>query len=185
MVPHLLPISQLRFNSGSTNPRPAAGSAPKAESPADAQSAAEAKPAQPAAEAGSGPLAWWIKNKNKLKELASRYGWFPVATYLGIYVVVLSGIYVLVKVRAVQGPDAEGINKFVNNWFIKRAILGDRVVTIPPGIVDFATAWVLTKTTEPVRLVATIAVVPGLARRVPAHILARFGAKVAEKAAKA
>lgn len=158
---------------------------PASEPPMPAAPPTGAEVAQPGQTSGGGggrgPLAWWNANKAKLKDLASKYGWLPVATYLGVYVVVLSGMFVLVKAGVVHGPDAEGISTFVNGWFVKRAVMGDAVVTIPAGFIDFATAWVLTKTTEPVRLVATIAVVPALARRLSPQLLMRFGAKIVEK----
>lgn len=153
-------------------------------SPPSSQASAQAKGESTSASGGKGPIAWLKANKDKLKELAKRYGWFPVATYLGIYVIALTGIYILVKAGAVTGPSPERINNFINNWFIKKAIVGDKVLTVPPGIIDFATAWVLTKTTEPVRLVTTIAIVPAVARRLPPHVLQRFGAKVVEAAQK-
>lgn len=137
------------------------------------------------AKKGSGPIAWLLANKARMTEMAKEYGYFVIATYLGIYVIVLGGIYVLVKTKLIAGPDAEGINAFINGWFIKKAILGDRVVNIPPGFADFATAWVLTKTTEPVRLVTTLAIVPSLARRLPPPVMALFGVKKAAQAAAA
>ena len=43
-------------------------------------------------------------------------------------------------------------------------------------LVEFGTAWLLTKTTEPLRLVGTIALVPLLRRRAPLPLLRLFGA---------
>jgi hypothetical protein len=116
----------------------------------------------------SSPIGWWKANNARLKVLFKRYGRLTLVTYLGVYVLTLSGLYALVRAGLVQGPD---VNAFVNGWFVKRAVLGDTVVHIPAAWGDFATAWVLTKTTEPLRLVATLAAVPIIIRRAPVAVL--------------
>jgi hypothetical protein len=114
------------------------------------------------------PIGWWRANNAKVKRMMAAYGYVTVATYLGVYVVTLSGLFALVSAGAVKGPD---VNAFINGWFVKKAVLGDTEVHIPPAWGDFATAWVLTKMTEPFRLVATIGVVPAVVRRAPTGLL--------------
>lgn len=116
----------------------------------------------------SSPMGWWRHNSSKLKSMMQSFGYLTIATYLGIYVVTLGSMYACVRVGMVQGPD---VNGFINGWFVKRALLGDKDVHIPVEYTEFATAWVLTKTTEPVRLVATIAAVPVVVRRSPEALL--------------
>lgn len=116
----------------------------------------------------SSPIGWWRANNAKVKRMMAAYGYVTVATYLGVYVITLGSLFGLVSAGAVKGPD---VNAFVNGWFVKKALLGDREVHIPPAWGDFATAWVLTKTTEPFRLVATIAAVPAVVRRAPTGLL--------------
>jgi len=99
-----------------------------------------------------------------------------------VYLVTLASVYGAVRAGALRGPDAAYINGFLSTWYVKRALLGDGPVALPPSAVDFATAWLITKTTEPARLVGTIAVVPALARRYPA-LAAVFGVKEALDAA--
>ena len=108
-----------------------------------------------------------------MKRLFKSYGYFTVATYLGVYVITLGGLYVTVKAGAVTPPD---VNGWINNWRVKKALYEPQLV-IPENYLDFATAWVLTKTTEPIRLVVTIALVPILVRRLPPRVLSLFGAK--------
>ena len=116
----------------------------------------------------SSPIGWWRANNAKVKEMMASYGKLTIATYLGIYVLLLGGMFGLVSAKLIRGPD---VNKFVNGWFVKRALVGDREIHIPEAYGDFATAWVLTKTTEPFRLVATIAAVPVIVRRAPVGFL--------------
>lgn len=122
-----------------------------------------------------------MANKKRFAVLAKRYGWLTVATYLGVYVLTLGGLFVIVRAGLVSPPD---VNGFINGWFVKRAIMGDAQVHIPPAWADFATAWVLTKFTEPVRLVATLALVPFIARRAP-HAVLRFLKALPAEAAQA
>jgi hypothetical protein len=120
----------------------------------------------------SSPLGWWRANSARLKHMIKSYGYFAVAAYLGVYVVTLAGLYGAVKAGLIRGP--EKLDEYVNNWTVKRWLFGDREFHIPPALTQFATAWVLTKTTEPVRLVVTIGILPGLVRRAPAGLLRAF-----------
>lgn len=128
----------------------------------------------------SSPIGWWRANNARLKVLFKRYGRLTLVTYLGVYVLTLSGLYALVRCGLVAGPD---VNAFINGWFVKKAVLGDVEVHVPAAWGDFATAWVLTKTTEPLRLVATLAVVPVIVRRAPHSVLRFLKALPAEGAA--
>lgn len=127
----------------------------------------------------SSPWGWLMANKKRFAVLAKRFGRLTIATYLGVYVLTLGGLFVIVRAGLVSPPD---VNGFINGWFVKRALVGDTEVHVPPAWADFATAWVLTKFTEPVRLVATLALVPVIARRAPASVLRFFKALPAEAA---
>jgi hypothetical protein len=87
-----------------------------------------------------------------------------------------------VKTGIISGPD--DLNGWINNWGPKKLLYSGEV-HVPPNAIDFATAWVLTKTTEPVRLVATIALVPYLARHLPPRVLRAMGARIPDAAAAA
>lgn len=119
--------------------------------------------------------AWrWLKaNKAQFQILFKTFGWFTVATYLGVYCVTLGGIFGLVRMGLIEGPDAEG---WINNFWIKK-LISDKPLHLPEWSVQFATAWVITKLTEPVRLVTTIALVPLAARRMPPQFFTYFGVK--------
>jgi hypothetical protein len=124
---------------------------------------------------GSGPLAFLRARKAELSMLFKSYGYFTVATYFSVYLVTLGGIYSCVKLGAIgELPD---VNSWINSNFIKQAVLGQQRLEVPPWGLQFAAAWVLTKTTEPVRLLFTLAAVPVLVRRLPPRVLALFGAK--------
>jgi len=110
-----------------------------------------------------------------------QYGYLTVATYLGVYVVTLAGLYALVRTGLVEGPD---VNTFLNNWFVKKALYADEI-KLSDKAVDFGMAWLLTKTTEPVRLVVTLALMPVVVRRSPAWLLRLFRAAPKDGAAAA
>jgi hypothetical protein len=114
------------------------------------------------------PLAWWKANSAAMKKLFTSYGLFAVATYLGVYVTTLSGLFALVHAGAVEGPDVEA---FLNSWSLKHALWGDAPIRLSPVFGEFLMAWLLTKTTEPVRLAVTIAAIPVLVRRMPHTVL--------------
>jgi hypothetical protein len=155
---------------------PAAGSskaAPPAESAGGTAAAGQGIPGEP------GPHvpfslrnfpAWWRANNARLKYFFRTYGYFAVATYLGVYVITLAGLFGLVRAGAIRGPD---VNTWLNNWSVKKAFT-DKPVHLSPVATDFGVAWLLTKTTEPVRLVVTLAILPVLARRVPASVARLF-----------
>jgi hypothetical protein len=117
------------------------------------------------------PLAWWRANSAHLKELGRQYGYLAVGTYLGIYVVTLSGLFAAVRAGVVSGPD---VNAFLSTWWVSQRVFGPGEWHLSEVAVDFGTAWLLTKTTEPLRLVATIPAVPFIAKRAPAGLLRFF-----------
>lgn len=119
----------------------------------------------------SGPLGFFLDAKDKFKEMIKSFGYFVVAAYFTLYLIVLSFIYMLVKVNLIPTPD---VNGWINSMRLKKIIMGDDEVDIPEWCADFATAWVVTKTTEPVRLIATIAAVPILLRKLPFNFLRLF-----------
>jgi hypothetical protein len=123
-------------------------------------------------------LAYLSAKKLEFKALFQRYGWFTGFTYFGVYLVTLGGVYASVRAGVLPAPD---VNAVLNDFSVKKALLGPAPVDIPPQWRDFATAWIYTKTTEPLRLVATIVVVPLLARRLPPGVLAALGVKAAAK----
>lgn len=116
------------------------------------------------------PLAWWKANSLAVKKLFTSYGWFAVATYGGVYVGTLSTIFLLIR-TGVWVPAPFDVGAYLNAWSIKKALLGDEPLNLPPALSDFLFAWLLTKTTEPVRLVVTIAAVPWLVRHAPVRLL--------------
>lgn len=121
----------------------------------------------------SSPIGWMKANKAHFKDLFKRYGYLTVATYLAVYVLTLAGLYGLVLLGVVKGPD---VNAYVNDWTIKKLLVGDKHVSFPPRFIDFGTAWVMTKMTEPIRLAVTIAIMPRVIRRAPPALLKFFKA---------
>jgi hypothetical protein len=125
--------------------------------------------------AGSGVLSWVREQKAKLLALAKEYGYFSVATYFGVYLATLSVVYGLVVAGAVPAFD---VNEFMNSLTLKKWMLGPEPIVMPRWGLDFMTAWVITKTTEPARVLVTIALVPFLAKRLPNALLAAFGVRL-------
>lgn len=117
------------------------------------------------------PIAWWKENNAKVKALFKQYGVFAVSTYLGVYVVTLFSLFGIVSAGAVQGPD---INAFLAKQGERFGIERLKTLHLSPAVSNFLTAWLLTKTTEPVRLATTIVLVPVLARKLPPSVLRFF-----------
>ena len=157
-------------NSSSSSSSTSGGS--RGAAPPSGSSSAPPPPTPPA-----GALAFFLAKKAEFQVLLQRYGWFTGVTYFGVYLVTLGGVYASVRAGLLPVPD---VNAVLNDFSAKKALLGDAPVDIPPQWRDFATAWIYTKTTEPLRLVATIVVVPLLAKRLPPGVLAALGVKAAK-----
>lgn len=69
------------------------------------------------------------------------------------------------------GPD---VNAWINGSSIKKYFT-DAEVKLSPFWTKFLTAWALTKTTEPLRIVGTAAALPVVVRYLPARLLQLFG----------
>lgn len=97
---------------------------------------------------------------SKIKQLMRDYGPVAIGTYGGIYVGTLGLLYGLVELDVVGAGDAismlksTGLNNFVDM---------DR---INPRAGNFALAWILTKFTEPIRLVVALSITPSVARTI-------------------
>jgi hypothetical protein len=122
----------------------------------------------------TGLLAFLKAKKAEFQALIVRYGWFTGFTYFGVYLVTLGSVYGAVRVGLLPVPD---VNAIVNDLSAKKFVMGPEPVNIPPQWRDFATAWLVTKTTEPLRLVVPIGIVPLLARRLPPGVLTMLGVK--------
>lgn len=109
-----------------------------------------------------------------MTRLLKRYGYITAATYVAVYVVSLSSVYGIVSLGIIPILD---VNSFVNGLSLKKWILGDAPVDIPRWASPLVTAWIITKTTEPVRLVVTAAIMPSVIKRLPVGILRFFGVK--------
>lgn len=108
----------------------------------------------------------------KLKLMVSRYGSVAIVTYLGVYVSTLALLY---------GAIESGLNPFDYGMGDSGSLVGKvtgmlegyswaepivESIEKNPHVGNFAVAWILTKITEPVRALVTIAVVPRIARAV-------------------
>lgn len=113
---------------------------------------------------------WWRANRDRFKFFVKSYGYLTIATYLSVYVATLFSIFGLVRVGVIRGPD---VNAWLNNWRVKKAI-SDKPIALSPVATDFGVAWLLTKTTEPVRLIVTIALMPAIVRRLPPFLARVF-----------
>lgn len=105
----------------------------------------------------------------KLRLMIKRYGAVAVVTYLGVYVGTLGILFATVE---------SGVNPFDygldSGWLVEKAtgILEGYSWSEPfvgaiqnnPHAGNFAVAWILTKFTEPVRMLVTITIVPRIAR---------------------
>lgn len=105
----------------------------------------------------------------KLRLMVKRYGATAVVTYLGVYVGTLGMLFAAVEWGV--NPLDYGLD---SGWLVEKAtgmLEGYswsepfvEVIQKNPHAGNFAVAWILTKFTEPVRMLVTIAIVPRIAR---------------------
>lgn len=105
----------------------------------------------------------------KLRLMVKRYGATAVVTYLGVYVGTLGLLFAGVEWGV--NPLDYGLD---SGWLVEKAtgMLEGYSWSEPfveaiqknPHAGNFAVAWILTKFTEPVRMLVTIAIVPRIAR---------------------
>ena len=114
---------------------------------------------------------WWTENSGLFRQYVRNYGGLTLTFYIGMYVVVLTTLWGLVELGAVRGPD---VNKWLKNSKIKTWLSPDKELEVSPHITNFLTAWLLTKTTEPVRILVTLFAIPALLRYLPMRVLQIF-----------
>ena len=104
--------------------------------------------------------------KKGLKGLHEKYGAIAIVTYLGIYFITLGGIF-FVTLTGI-GLTADQILEKMHSWsWVPASVMTklDRMMNgASPLVINFAAAWGATKLTEPIRLIATAAVVPSVHR---------------------
>eukprot|EP00240_Pyramimonas_obovata_P006971 CAMPEP_0118957650 /NCGR_PEP_ID=MMETSP1169-20130426/62214_1 /TAXON_ID=36882 /ORGANISM="Pyramimonas obovata, Strain CCMP722" /LENGTH=147 /DNA_ID=CAMNT_0006905743 /DNA_START=1915 /DNA_END=2358 /DNA_ORIENTATION=- len=113
----------------------------------------------------------------KFKTLWKQYGWTFLGTYLSVYVVTLSGIYLLMynglmrtdtihqdKDLHAHGMNPRQLQKRVDGWLKDYLGLDVGLDKVDPRTSTFVTAWLTTKLTEPARFVFTAMVTPRVAR---------------------
>lgn len=69
------------------------------------------------------------------------------------------------------------LNAFLNGLSLKTYLFGPEPLVIPEWGRQLAVAFVVTKTTEPIRIVVVLGLVPSLVKRLPAGVLRLFGVK--------
>lgn len=89
----------------------------------------------PAPSAFARARAWWSRQSQKLKDHFAEYGGIAIATYLVIFALTWSGFAVAIgQGVAVDGAATDGTT--------------------------IGTAWLATKATQPLRILATLAITP-------------------------
>jgi Protein of unknown function (DUF1279) len=124
------------------------------------------------------PLRWLGERKGQFKSVMMQYSALGIVFYFGLYAVTLGSVYGLVRAEVVRIPDPTPTLRRIS---LLRQRWGDDF-QLSPFWYQFLGAWLLTKTTEPVRLVVTLAALPWLARRLPPHVLRAFGVRIVEGA---
>lgn len=104
----------------------------------------------------------------RFKELWSKYGWVFVVTYLAVYLSTWFSIYMLLTTPWISQLS---FMRSINEWGASHLKdLQESVKMLKKMDINVAIAWVLTKPTEPVRAIITLAITPTIARllgRVP------------------
>jgi len=111
-----------------------------------------------------------VSVKGRLKLLWKRYGLVAIGTYLGIYVSVLSSVFYALDYDVFRastlGLDPVAAVKKVCD--LVESATGN--TSLPgyirenPRVGTFAVAWVMTKFTEPLRLLVAVSITPAVAR---------------------
>ena len=109
-----------------------------------------------------------------MKALLKRYGYITATTYIGVYCVSLSAVYGIVSAGLIPVLD---VNSLVNGLALKKWLVGAAPVDIPAWASPLITAWIVTKATEPVRLIFTISIMPSVVTRLSPAALRFFGVK--------
>ena len=116
-------------------------------------------------------MRWLLAHKEQFSHLMRSYGYLALATYLSVYVVTLCSLWLAVLGGWIGTLDVVGaLSARLPDW-AQRAMWGGGELRLAPWLVKFFTAWLITKTTEPLRLVTTIALVPLLRRHAPTVLL--------------
>ena len=124
------------------------------------------------------------KKGKGISGMIKEYGPIAIVVYLGVYVVTLFSIFVLVQSGI--GLEAKDIIHRIEGLSFISQDMKDRVNNMvkdaSPTVINFAAAWLATKVTEPLRFMATVALVPTVARSWNAHKAAQAAAGGASKA---
>jgi hypothetical protein len=88
---------------------------------------------------------------------------------------VLGSTFGLVRCGAIPSPD---LHAWVNDSRLKKWMCPDKRLQLSKGASDFLTAWLIVKTTEPIRAAATIVAVPVMVRYLPVRVLSRLKVKI-------
>ena len=108
--------------------------------------------------------------KDKAKQLWKAYGYIAVGSYLGLYIVTLTSIYLsldfdIFHAETFGFKPEEAVLKVCRLF---ESITGSKAlpefIAQNPKVGTFALAWVMTKFTEPIRLGVTVAAVPNIAK---------------------
>ena len=122
----------------------------------------------------AGVLGYIDKVRSEAKRIFFTYGWLAVGTYFGVWICTMSSVYSALQFGLLPSPD---LNAFLNDLSLKNFLFGPEPLEIPAWGRQLAIAFVITKTTEPVRLVLVMGLVPTLVKRLPAGVLRVFGVK--------
>lgn len=111
-----------------------------------------------------------VSKPTGIKALWHNYGWAAVGTYLSIYIVTLSSVFISLDLdlfnAATFGFDPnEAIKKACDmvEYATGQTFLPN-YIRDHPRVGTFAIAWLMTKFTEPLRLAVTVMVTPKVAR---------------------
>ncbi len=135
--------------------------------PAAAPATAAAAKEGAAASAGTEDGKKEEKKPSRMTVLLKAYGPIAIATYLGIYLVTLGVIFIIVNANSSMSAE-EIIAKVEEKGWVSGSLktrLDNMVKGASHTWVNFAAAWILTKFTEPIRLVVTGMITPTIARR--------------------
>ncbi|KNC47457.1 uncharacterized protein AMSG_02474 [Thecamonas trahens ATCC 50062] len=113
------------------------------------------------------------KKGGKFRQLWTKYGMVGITTYLGVYVVTLSGLYMGVKTGEIVPGDVTSLVKDYHLDALHLPGMSSTDLKVTKSTGDFMLAWVATKLTEPLRLAVTLAITPSISRQLAAFRRAR------------
>lgn len=121
-----------------------------------------------------------------LQEVFKSYGLLALGVYFSTYFAILGTTWALVYNGSVKGPNlTEWLNKHESVKNVLAKVTRTDEVVLHPLLESYLVAWLITKTTEPARVIMTVMVVPSMVRWLPLRWLRLLRVRIPKRRLKA